>query len=90
MLFVSQLSGAKQRDEMNLLLCYEQQTYNEDGYDDVVTAYDYVTNLRDHALERLHNPGTFGFLVVRETSGYDHDGCQHDTQVQLNSIKLLR
>jgi len=29
------------------------------------------TDLRHHVSERVHDPGTFGFLIIWEAAGYD-------------------
>jgi len=44
-----------------------------------------TTYLGNQVLERLHNPGALGLLVVGEAAGDDDDSGQNDTEVQLTS-----
>lgn len=41
------------------------------------------TYLWHHFLEGVHDTGALGLLEVGETTGDDHYGCQHHTQIQL-------
>lgn len=45
----------------------------------------FIPYLRHQVFERLHDLGTFCFLVIREAASNDNHCCQHNTQVQLQT-----
>lgn len=45
---------------------------------------DYCQYLRDKVLERVHDLGALGLLIVWETSSDHHNSREHNTQIQLH------
>lgn len=45
---------------------------------------DYCQYLRDKVLERVHDFGALGLLIVWETSSDHHNSREHNTQIQLH------
>ena len=64
--------------------CMERWTWIPDDDPDPLIGH-LCVHLWNHVFEGLHDPRTFRFLVVRETSGDNDDGCQDDTEVQLQT-----
>lgn len=59
-----------------------------DNYDNTLSLtsnkYSHL-HLRDHVLERFHDTGALAFLVIWEDACDDHDSCEHNAQVQLQT-----